>query len=463
MHDFCGVVGVCWLSSEGVGVGSYVLDGLLELQHRGQASAGVTGYSSDRDDLLRTVKGRGRVRDVFDSVDECSVGIGHVRYATDGGESLLLAQPVERRHGRCEKWFSFAFNGHVSNTEEVFARLRADGYHFTRLNDAECLEHLICEGIGKEEKGAVSYRNVFGHLCRHIRGAYSMALVDGTGNLVIARDPRGVRPLVYGVRGDGLFMAASESCALVRAGIDEFFDVPAGCLLVVPHGAGTFRLERYADVVEELPCFFEWVYFSSVASRLSGLSVYEVRQRFGRVLAAEEENVVSGDEIVVPVPETADVTAEAFGREMGLSVERVLLRNRYSGRSFIEGDADGVLRGKFHLIGGRVAGKDVYLVDDSIVKGKTARRIVGMLRDAGARSVHMRLASPAVVKGCGLGVDMPEAGGGLFYDGVGDHAGRLGLDSLRHLSLAGLRGVLDLGDGVCMGCVGGRHAREEGW
>ena len=350
VKDECGIVAVADLGVTGTGpedAAKFVPPMLLDIQNRGQLAAGLTSYRADRPELLRTHKNIGSVSDVFELGDKegvkrlqermsGSIAIGHTRYATCGADDAAYAQPLERIHGKPFKWFSFCFNGNIANHQELASHLRHDlGYHLTRPDsDTELFMHLIAfEQRGEDPRG---WCEAFSNLIKTVDGAWSLAMVTATGELIVARDPTGLKPLCYG--RNGRFIAfASESIALQNSGFTDIKPVQPGTMIRVTADKSVHE-ERFAQVQKPKHCFFEWVYFANVASELDDRSVYQARSNFGKALARSETEKITSDHLVVPVPDTSKAAGDAFAFELGIPSIEGLVRNRYLGRTFIESE-----------------------------------------------------------------------------------------------------------------------------
>jgi len=454
---------------------------LLDLQNRGQLAAGVTSYHPQRAQLLDTYKEVGTVAEAFRMARPAEHGkilseyggtaaIGHTRYATSGADDRRYAQPFERHHGRLWKWFSFAFNGNLANFTELRDRILARRhYHFTLNTDTEIVMHALAYRLrGDKPPDLVK---VMASLARSFDGAYNIVFLDAMGRIVVARDPLGMRPLSWAVQ-DRLFAAASESVALSNAGFTKIQPLEPGQMAIVEHGR--LRLERFAAARRRAHCFFEWVYFSNVASTIDRSSVYMARARSGRRLAEEEDQEVDASCIVVPVPDTAKAAADAFAYRLGIPSVEGLIRNRYIGRTFIQPTSTRArsARGKYTPIPAVLRGKRVFLVEDSIVRSTTLRELTTRIRNGGgAREIHVRVACPPIVAPCFYGIDMSTLGE-LFaprfvprrYRGtptetmLKEMAAVLGIDTLRYLPVGDLGPCLQFdGESLCTGCVTGRY------
>jgi len=454
---------------------------LLDLQNRGQLAAGLSSYSPGRRQVLDTYKDLGTVAEAFRMSHPAKhrailaeyagrAAIGHTRYATCGADDVRHAQPFERHHGRLWKWFSFAFNGNLANFAELRDRLLARrDYHFTLGTDTEMVMHALAYRLRGEKPGDVS--KVMGSLSRMFDGAYNIVFLDGMGRMFVARDPLGLRPLSWAVQGR-LFAAASESVALSNMGFGDIRDVAPGEMLIVEDER--LRTMPFARPRRHAHCFFEWVYFANVASTIAESSVYVTRAAAGRRLAAMETEAMDPTCIVVPVPDTAKAAADAFAYEMGIPSMEGLIRNRYVGRSFIEpAERRRQTAGrKYTPLPAVMAGKKVFLVEDSIVRATTLKALAGQIRRRGrAKAIHVRVACPPIVSPCFYGIDMSTLAElfapkfvGRGYKGIpsaavlAKMAEALGVDSLRYLPAPALGPCLGIdGRSLCTGCVTGRY------
>ena len=489
----CGVAALAWLKSPCGPSGpaeATVADGnvtalmpnvLQDIQNRGQLAAGMTTYNANRRQLLDTYKEIGTVAEAFRmnhygkyrSILEQYAGsaaIGHVRYATCGADEASDAQPFERHHGRLWKWFGFAFNGNIANyTERRKALLNKQHYHIIREGDTEIVMHALSYALrGDRQPSALAVMRL---IARQMDGAYNLAFLNAFGELFIARDPWGFRPLCYGVQGR-LFAAASESVALSNMGFTEVRDVEPGTMITVRNGE--LRVVRFAQSQRRSHCFFEWIYFANVASTMDGASVYMVRARLGQRLAELEDQPIDDTCIVVPVPDTAKAAADSMAFHMGVPSMEGLIRNRYVGRTFIEsprGRTDKAQR-KYTPIPAVLSGRRVFLVEDSLVRATTLKVLAHQLRERGhAREVHVRISCPPIISPCFYGIDMstlnelyapkfiPPNYRGRLSDEDSDRMARaLGVDSLRYLSVNDLAHCLQVSDDqLCKGCVTGKY------
>jgi len=485
IHEECGIAAV-YIPENGDGSNRavfYLYKLLLNLQHRGQLAAGITTYNSKRLQMLDTYKNIGSVNEVFKTSKRMrslelfrkfagNKGIGHVRYATFGKDERAYAQPFERKHGRLWKWFAFAFNGNIANYDELKSKLLAKkDYHLTLEVDTEMIMHYLSkELIGDKKPDLVK---VFSNLAKQFDGAYNIVFVNAYGDMVIARDPYGFRPLCYGYKDD-MLLAASESNALLNCGIDkqDIKDVEPGMMILIQDNKVSFK--RYAPSKRKAHCMFEWVYFSSVASTLDSRSVYVTRTNLGRELAKLETEKVNEEEyVVVPVPDTAKAAGDAYAYALGLPSKEGLIRNRFVGRTFIEGKSrEEKVQTKYTALRAILEGKKVMLVDDSIVRGTTLKEIVHYIKKkGGAKEVHVRVSCPPVVGPCLYGIDMSTVSELLVPRFLKDENRRetdreameriakdVGADSLIYQTIPGLVRSIGLpASDLCMACINGDY------
>ncbi len=443
-RDECGVFGV-FGDSEAANL-TYL--GLHALQHRGQEGAGIAASDGS---LIRTRRGLGLVGDVFnaDHLAELpgTLAIGHVRYSTAGGSSPLNVQPftVRYRDGQV----SVAHNGNLVNAGELKAELEARGSIFNTTSDTEVILHLIA---GSPQS---TFVNRLVDALARVSGAYSLVVMTGD-TLVAVRDPMGFRPLVLGKRGDA-WVVCSETCALSLIDGELVREVEPGEMVIID-ADGLQSLRPFPEQPRRA-CIFEHIYFARPDSEVFGESVYSQRVALGRLLA--EEHPVDAD-VVVPVPDSGIPGALGFAQRSGVQFQVGLLRSRYVGRTFIEPSQqirDFGVKLKLSPIRGVLRGKRVVVVDDSIVRGTTARKIVRMLRQAGAAEVHLRITAPPTTGGCYYGVDTPNREELIAHRmDVAQICAHLGADSLGYLSLEGLRTVEGAGrGGYCEACFSGDY------
>lgn len=491
VHEECGIVATADLGgvaddADGPDAAALVPGMLLDIQNRGQLAAGITSFDRDRSLILRTHKELGSVSEAFRLGDRAAhrrlmadlrgtMAIGHTRYSTCGADDVSYAQPLERQHGKTFKWFSFCFNGNIANHRALRDHLRDDlGYHLLRPDsDTELFMHYLAF----QQRGTKpqDWATVFRRLARIVDGAWSMALVTAAGDLVVARDATGLKPMCWGRLGRH-FVCASESIALQNAGVREIHDVPPGGLIHVRDGE--VRHVQFAKA-RLSRCFFEWVYFANVASVIDQRSVYRARSQLGRALAEIEEERIGDDHIVVPVPDTSKAAGDAFAFTLGIPAIEGLVRNRYIGRTFIESDDRAAkVRRKFTALRGILEGKRVFLVDDSIVRSTTLAHLIDSVRSEGrAAEIHVRIACPPIMAPCFYGIDMSSIGelfaprhldepvlrGRLPHAVRERMAAAIGADSLQYLPIDRVAECIGLPAGeLCMACVTRRYPTRTG-
>lgn len=468
---------------------------LLDMQNRGQLASGISSYDSTRPTRIRTYKALGTVSEGFSlnqkkAFEELmlhnagNAAIGHVRYATCGGDDLESAQPFEREHGRITRWFAFAFNGQLTNFPDLRKELLDRGdYHLKRNVDTEILMHAISQEMAKQgEVEAIDWRQVFETLSTRLDGSYNIVLISATGELVVVRDPLGFRPLCI-VEEGSLFAAASESLPLANLGFqtDRIRSLEPGHLVVAgPRGV---RIEQFSQGAKRAHCFFEWIYFANVASTLDSRSVYLTRVELGRELARQE--LASADKltldettIVVPVPDTAKAVADAMAHDLDVPTYEGLMRNRHVGRTFIEGEEDrqAKVRLKYTPLPEVLEGKRVILVEDSIVRSTTLKALVRAIWERGRpREIHLRIACPPIVAPCFYGIDMSSISQ-LIAPKYADSenlrlspkaelklAEWLGANSLRYLSLDSIARSIGMpANQLCRACLTADYPTECG-
>jgi amidophosphoribosyltransferase len=459
---------------------------LLDLQNRGQLAAGFSTYNPHRDKLLDTYKQIGTVIEAFrlshpakcESIMREHAGraaIGHVRYATCGANERGYAQPFERLHGRKWKWFSFAFNGQLANFTDLRDQLLGlTDYHLTRNLDTEVLQHYLSYELRGDARPDLV--RVFHNLSRKFDGAYNIVFLNALGDMAVVRDPKGFRPLCYAYEHP-LFAAASESVALQNLGFEDIRSLEPGEMVLIKDNE--FHLERYAPREPVSHCFFEWIYFANVASTLDDRSVYLSRAALGKELARQEHQLglvpLDDNTIVVPVPDTGKAAADAMAYELGVPSVEGLMRNRYIGRTFIEGqNRTDRVRMKYTPLREVLQGKRVLLIEDTIVRSTTLKSLVHHIRErGGAREIHVRIACPPIITPCFYGIDMSTIGelfAPRFMHGKTPTleeqqamAAELGADSLFYLPLESVAHAIGLPDDrLCRGCLTGNYPTPTG-
>jgi amidophosphoribosyltransferase len=461
---------------------------LLDLQNRGQLAAGFTTYEPRRKEILDTYREIGTVIEAFklnhkkkyDNIMEEYDGraaIGHVRYATSGPMTRKYAQPFERQHGCKWKWFGLAFNGQLANLAQLRNELLAKAdYHLTRENDTEVIMHWIARAMSGDER--VDLIDLFAGMSQRFDGAYNLAYLNAAGEMAVVRDPLGFRPVSWAFDGS-LFAAASESVALANLGFrpDQIRSVEPGETVLVQNNQ--IHVRRFAAKRPSAHCFFEWIYFANVASTLDNRSVYLARSELGVELARQERQLgrvpLDDGTIVVPVPDTGKAAADAMAHELKLRSAEGLIRNRYVGRTFIEGtNRANRVRLKFTPLREVLQGKRVLLIEDSIVRSTTLKTLLSHIRDlGGAKEVHVRVACPPIIAPCFYGIDMSTVKelfapqfmkGKIPTDAEQDEMARvLCADSLRYLPLDAVARCLGFPtEELCRACLTGEYPTPTG-
>ncbi|HEY2901858.1 MAG TPA: amidophosphoribosyltransferase [Polyangia bacterium] len=448
----CGIVGI-YGHPEAANL-AYL--GLYALQHRGQESAGIVSSDGER---LRWVREMGHVGDIFTAerlgqLDGFSA-IGHVRYSTAGDSSLKNAQPIAVDYSGGS--VAVGHNGNLVNAVELRERLEAEGSIFQTTSDTEVIVHLIA----RSRERTLPERTA--DALRQVRGAYSLVFL-AQNMLIAVRDPMGFRPLALGKLKDA-WVISSETCAFELVGAEFVRDVQPGEMIVIDKD-GMKSINAFGPQ-RPRRCVFEWVYFARPDSVIDGRSVYRARERMGRRLAVEHPTEA---DVVIPVPDSGMAAAIGYARQSGIPYDQGLMRSHFVGRTFIEPSQQirhfGV-KLKLSPVREVLNGKRVVVVDDSIVRGTTSRKIVGMIRSAGAREVHMRISSPPTVGPCRYGIDTPTREELIASSHSVDQIREfVGADSLGYLSSDGLfqsvegpasNGEARDGEGFCDACFSNRY------
>ncbi len=443
----CGIFGVRGVPE----AASVVHLGLYSLQHRGQESAGIVAV--DETGNARALRTMGLVSEGVqpESLDALpgAMAIGHTRYSTAGSSTIENAQPVMARVR--DGYIALAHNGNIVNASELRIALEEQGSIFSSTMDSEVLVHRIARSRCERAEDRLA------EALRGVEGAYSLVVAMGSA-LMAVRDPRGWRPLVIGRLGDATVFA-SETCALDIVGATHVRDVQPGEIVIIDDGG--MRSVHAFEREEPRRCVFEYVYFARPDSRIfGGGSVDRARRALGRQLG--RECPAPSADLVFGVPDSANAAALGYAEETGLPLEFALIRNHYVGRTFIQpsqAGRDHKVKVKYNAVREVLDGKSVVMVDDSIVRGTTTRGLVALVRQAGAREVHMRIASPPVTGPCYYGIDTPSReeliAANLTVDEIATH---IGVDSLGYLSLDGmLQSVPDGPHGFCHACFSGDY------
>ncbi len=442
-RDECGVVGIAAVDS----AAELASLALHALQHRGQESAGITVADGHR---LVTHKKMGLVADVFDEETTRELtgnyAIGHVRYSTSGSSHILNAQPLQVASHRGN--VSIAHNGNLVNAHELRREMELDGSIFSTTSDTEVILHMLARNAEDSCEDALL------KLLPRVKGAYSLVLMT-RDKLIAVRDPYGFRPLCLG-RFQNSYVVASESCAFDIIGAKYIRELDPGEMVVL--GEGELVSRNLNIEVPEKRCVFEHVYFSRPDSTIFGRNVESARRRSGEILGREAP--VEAD-LVCAVPDSSNTAALGFARTTGMHFELALIRNHYIGRTFIspaQKVRDMSVRIKFNPVAEVLDGKRVVVVDDSIVRGTTMRKLVKLIRGAGATEVHLRIASPPVTNPCFYGIDTPVRNELIASSHtVEEIATYLRVDSLAYLSLPGLLEAAGESEKYCEACFTGNY------
>jgi amidophosphoribosyltransferase len=448
-HEECGLIGV-WNNKEAANL-AYL--GLFAQQHRGQEGAGVCAFEVNGEIHHALHKGFGLVADVFSNFDFSKLpgdrAIGHVRYTTAGGHRLSNVQPLlaDINSGGV----AIAHNGNLVNADTLRDELIGEGAIFSATSDTEVFLHLLA----RANRNVPLIERIIGSLKR-TRGAYSLLMLFAD-RLIAIRDPNGFRPLCLGRLGDSVVFA-SETCAFDLIGATFERELEPGEIVEV---TGKNSMQSYFPFgkVKESACIFEYVYFARPDSNIFGRNVYAVRRKFGQELA--REHPVKAD-LIIPVPDSGVTAAIGYAHESGIPLEMGLIRNHYVGRTFIEPKQsirDFGVRLKLNANPDVLSGKSVVVVDDSIVRGTTSRKLVKMIRDAGAREVHMRISSPPTTDPCYYGIDTPSKDELIASHKSNEEIARyIGVDTLAYLSIAGMYRAVESGpQKFCDACFSGKY------
>ena len=447
IHEECGVFGVMSTKRENVaGIAYY---GLYALQHRGQESCGIV---VNDDGVFSSYKDLGLVSEVFskDTLAHLSAGnmaVGHVRYGTTGGTPRHNCQPIEVNHQKGK--MALAHNGNLSNALELRDKLELSGAIFLTTSDTETIAYVVT----RERLVTPSIEEAVSNAMYSLEGAYSLILMSAT-KMIAVRDPYGFRPLCYGQMSDGAYVIASESCALTAVGAEFVRDVLPGEILVFSENGVESRKE-HCDKQKRKTCIFEYIYFARPDSVIDGVSVSKSRVRAGEILA---ENYPADADIVIGVPDSGLEAALGFSRASGIPYGIGLIKNKYIGRTFIspgQNERMDQVRIKLSPVKNVIEGKRVVLIDDSIVRGTTSKRIVKLLREAGAKEIHMRISAPPFLHPCYYGTDIDSEENLIAcHHSMEEIAEIIGVDSLGYLPLENLNQLVESED-YCAACFNG--------
>lgn len=449
LGEECGVFGVYSMHRENLA--NMVYYGLYALQHRGQESCGMV---INDDGLFFSHKDMGLVNEVFSKEHlkalPCgNMAVGHVRYGTTGGNNRNNCQPVEVNHQKGR--MALAHNGNISNAYELRNELELNGAIFHSTSDTEIIAYLIT----RERLKTASIEDAVLSCMKYLEGAYSLVIMSSS-KLIAVRDKHGYRPLCYGIKGDGEYVVASESCALEAVGAQFIRDIRPGEMLIFKEGGVSSRDDN-CDKEKPQICIFEYIYFARPDSAIDGYPVHDARIKAGEILARE---FPADADVVVGVPDSGLDAALGYSRRSGIPYGIGFIKNKYIGRTFIsptQGEREDKVRIKLNPIRSTVEGKSVVLVDDSIVRGTTSAQIVKLLRDAGAGKVHLRISSPPFLNPCYYGTDIDDRDKLIANNHtVEETAEILGADSLGYLPLPSLKELTGCA-GFCDACFSGNY------
>ncbi len=447
LREECGVFGV--MGKETFDIAHTVYYGLYALQHRGQESCGIV---VNDDGVFFSHKDLGLLSEVFDEerlgkFPQGSMAVGHVRYGTTGGNNRNNCQPIEVNHQKGK--LALAHNGNLSNAVPLRDELELSGAIFHSTSDTEIIAYMIT----KERLSAPSIEEAVSRAVEKLDGAFSLVLMSAQ-KMICVRDPYGFRPLCYGQTADGTYIVASESCAITAVGGKVLRDVEPGEMLVFTKEGVVSRKEHCGKKAKKL-CIFEYIYFARPDSVIDGVSVHEARVKAGEILANAHP---ARADLVIGVPDSGLDAALGFSRASGIPYGIGLIKNKYIGRTFIAPDnrLDKV-KIKLSAIESVVKGKRIVLIDDSIVRGTTSGRIVKLLREAGAKEVHMRISSPKFLHPCYYGTDI-DSEENLIAAKMGSEeiCQYIGADSLGYLPVEELHRLIG-NDGYCSACFDGNY------
>lgn len=455
LGEECGVFGI--YDFDGNDVASTIYYGLFALQHRGQESCGITVSDTNGPKRnINTYKGMGLCNEVFtpDILNDLKgdIGVGHVRYSTAGESTRENAQPLVLNY--IKGTLGLAHNGNLINALELREELEQTGAIFQTTIDSE----VIAYHIARERIKTDTIEEAVIHAMRKIKGAYSL-IVMSPRKLIGARDPFGFKPLCIGKR-DNAYILASETCALDTIGAEFVRDVQPGEIVSITKDGIRSNCDMCLPTGQSARCIFEYIYFARPDSEIDGVSVYQSRINAGRYLA--QDSPVDAD-IVVGVPESGNAAALGYSLESGIPYGTAFVKNAYVGRTFIkpgQSSRESSVQIKLNVLREAVEGKRVIMIDDSIVRGTTSDRIVGMLRDAGAKEVHVRISSPPFLWPCYFGTDIPAREQLIAYNrSINEICQIIGADSLGYLREERLTEMVK-GLPICKGCFTGKYPME---
>ena len=435
INEECGVFGV--YSPNKSDLVNIVYYGLYALQHRGQESCGIV---VNQDGVFYSHKDLGLLNDVFSkdklmSFPEANMAVGHVRYGTTGKTNRNNCQPIEVNHQKGK--MALAHNGNLSNAFELRNELELSGAIFHSTSDTETIAYIVT----KERLKTNTIEDALSQAMNQLDGAYSLILMSSQ-KLICARDPYGFRPLCYGINEDGMYVVASESCALKAVGASFVRDIEPGEIVIFSED-GVVSRKEHCKTKKKKTCIFEYIYFARGDSVIDGISVHHSRKEAGRLLA--KYHPVDGD-VVIGVPDSGIDAALGYSQESKIPYEIGFIKNKYIGRTFISPGQSSRLNQvkiKLSVIEENVRGKRVILIDDSIVRGTTSGLIVKLLKEAGAKEVHMRISSPPFLYPCYYGTDIDSSEHLIACKHSIEEIGNIiGVDSLGYLPVNELKSLI---------------------
>ena len=452
IHEECGVFGVFGTTTQDVAQFAYY--GLYALQHRGQESCGIV---VNDDGIFFPHKDLGLVSEVFhkevlSQFPNGNAAVGHVRYGTTGGTSRANCQPIEVNHQKGK--LALAHNGNLSNAYALREKLELSGAIFHTTSDTETIAYIIT----RERLTAPSIESAVSRAMDHFEGAYSLVLLSAA-KLIAVRDPMGFRPLCYGQRPDGTYIVSSETCGLKAVGAEFIRDLEPGEILIFTKD-GVRSDRSHCGTAGKQLCVFEYIYFSRPDSVVDGVSVHTARMEAGRILA--KTHPVEAD-VVIGVPDSGLDAALGYAQESGIPYSIGLIKNKYIGRTFISPGQDqriDQVKIKLAPIVETIRDKRVVLIDDSVVRGNTCIQLVKLLREAGAKEIHMRISAPPFLYPCYYGTDIDSQEHLIAcHHSIPEIAALFGADSLGYLPIEALPKIAQ-SQGICTACFGGNYPTE---
>lgn len=450
VHEECGVFGVA--GTQKCNVAQIVYYGLYALQHRGQESCGIV---VNDDGVFSSYKDLGLVSEVFSKeilshLPDGNMALGHVRYGTTGGNTRNNCQPIEVNHQKGK--MAIAHNGNLSNALELRDHLELSGAIFHTTSDTETIAYVIT----RERLSSSSIEEAVSRAMDSLKGAYSLVLISAS-KMIAVRDPYGFRPLCYGQMSDGTYVVASESCALKAVGANIVRDILPGEILVFGNDGSIESRREHCHTYDKKICIFEYIYFARPDSVIDQVSVHESRRKAGKLLA---ETYPADADIVIGVPDSGLDAALGFSEKSNIPYGIGLIKNKYIGRTFISPEQDERLnqvRIKLSPVEGVIKDKRVVIIDDSIVRGTTSKRIIKLLRDAGAKEIHMRISAPPFLHPCYYGTDIDSEENLIAcHYSMEEISQMIGADTLGYLPVDQLHQLIG-NDGYCAACFNGEY------